>query len=419
MVLFDHAKLIFSHIIYILYIICTYIGYLHNDRYFICTILICFRSPQKRILDENYGKRIVTEQVVGSATTDQTGTDIICDPEQGEETTVQEPKIISLLKVQEQQAVSSGSNSVLGIEKREYVSSITKNGNTTPQIIEHGEHIRTTSDVTWSTEPTYTTRDRSRILSPPPTRIQEEHQKLSEVTEDSEESDLDWSSHGRPIIVTINDSGQGISRGDNPLAFSYSDGSTLSTKPPMLSKGTGSGGNKSSTKLPPRHTQKTNSHNQLKSSSESVHSKISKISLSDSQASDVSTLSAGQGPSGKTSAAPTIVSIPRRRIKSSPAKSRSSPGNRKQHQYAKKRISSREDRNDIYLNTNEPHSVTPGSHNSGNRYDAKRELLLDGWLPRLDEMSASRSLEDHGDLINQCVRDLQASFADDNRFRTL
>ena len=400
--------------------------------YFFCTILICFRSPQKRVLDENWGKDVRVQ--AGSTVTQHTGRDIECNnPIEDEEMAVQQQQ-----QLQQQQAVSqavSDNNNVLGIEKRELSTTnansqqkTTKkndiNNNSTPQVIEHTQHTRATSDMTWSTGPLneqspYTGTDRSSrnnlgVLSP----MLPKEEKLSEISEDSEDSsDLDWNTHGHPIIVTINDSGQGVSR-DNEgelLPLSYSDGSTtqtLSSKSPILTRG--SNGNL----LPPRPNRKSAINQPNKSSNNirsdydagSVHSKISKISFANTQTSDVSVL----GMQSYTGA-PSVVAIPKRNRHTfsgiSPG-STSSSGSKRLRYAKNKSNSSREARED----NNEPHSITPGSISS-NRFDTKREMV--DYLPRLDEMSSSRSLEDHGDLINQCVRDLEKSFVDDNGFRTL
>ncbi|KAL7541667.1 hypothetical protein ACHAWF_006991 [Thalassiosira exigua] len=67
----------------------------------------------------------------------------------------------------------------------------------------------------------------------------------------------------------------------------------------------------------------------------------------------------------------------------------------------------REDRNDVFsVDWNVAQALPLGRVDS-----SQREGALE-YLPPLDEMSASRSLGDHGDLINRCVRDLKKSFGD-------
>eukprot|EP00571_Detonula_confervacea_P009207 CAMPEP_0172319392 /NCGR_PEP_ID=MMETSP1058-20130122/37514_1 /TAXON_ID=83371 /ORGANISM="Detonula confervacea, Strain CCMP 353" /LENGTH=457 /DNA_ID=CAMNT_0013034419 /DNA_START=408 /DNA_END=1781 /DNA_ORIENTATION=- len=366
--------------------------------YFFCTILICFRSPQKRILDENFGKRMCEP---GSTVTGHTGTDIIYnDPERGEETV-------------QVQAVIPGST--LGIEKRESIlndsQQTTKTKNTTPQIVQHGQHMRTTSDVTWSigshnhVPPPFNERSRNLgVLSPPLTKAPPE-----ELQRPKDSADVEWNAYGRPIVVTIDDS----SHDDPSRSVSYSDGSNTQSS----SKSPGP-----INTLPPRHNGKSaiqhpatnNNKNNSRSDYDvgSVTSRISKISFADSNASDdLSALgmqSYSVGSSAKS--APSVVAIPRRgRHTFSGASPGSSHSSSKKPRHKKHKRNAREDRNDIFLN--EQHST-----GSNNRLDAKRELVE--YLPRLDEMSATRSLEDHGDLINKCVRDLQRSF-DDNGFQTM
>ena len=373
------------------------------------------------MLDENWGKDVRVQ--AGSTVTQHTGRDIECNNPIEDEEMVQQNL---------QQQTVSDDNNVLGIEERELATNTNpqqktakKNGinnNTTPQVNEHSQHTRATSDMTWSTgspneQPPYTATNRCfrnnlSVLSP----ILPKDEKLSEISEDSEDSsDLDWTTHGHPIIVTINDSGQGVSRDNRGelLPLSYSDGSTtqtLSSKSPVLTRGS------NINKLPPRSNRKSAVNQPHKSSRSdydagSVHSKISKISFANTQTSDVSVL----GMSSYTGA-PSVVAIPRRNRHTlsgilSPGSTSSTS---KRLRYAKNKSNgSREARED----NNEPHSITPGSVSS-NRFDAAKREMVD-YLPRLDEMSSSRSLEDHGDLINQCVRDLEKSFVDDNGFRTL
>jgi len=361
--------------------------------YFFCTILICFRSPQKRVLDENFGRRPPYEP--GSTVTGHTGTDIIvADPEQGaaRETMQANTNV---------QAISGGN---LGTNRKECGTLNDSQGtmrvkNNTPQVIDHGpQHTRTTSDVTWSTGsnknvPVFNERSRNLGVLPPPPQAPAKEEKRPEL------ADMEWNMHGRPTVVTINENAN-ASR-----SLSYSDGSTQSS-----SKSPGP-----SNRLPPRHkgksavqhlTHKSNPNSgRSESDVGSISSRISKISFSDTHASDDFSALGMQSYSASSSVkgAPSVVAIPRRSRNTfsggSPGSSHSSS---KKLRYAKR--SAREDRNDIFLN--EQHS----SGNGGSRFDAKRELVE--YLPRLDEMSATRSLEDHGDLINKCVADLQRSFHD-------
>lgn len=362
--------------------------------YFLCTVLICFRSPQKRTLDENFGKRV---GYPGSTITHHTGTDIICnDPEQGHA-----GEVINTL-------VAVSGRGTLGMEKKE---SMTNHDSQETMIIkntEHGNHTRSTSDVTWGTGSNKNTRNLG-VLSHPTKPPPDEKGSAS--------TDVEWNTYGRPIVVTINDNG--------PLGGpSYSDGSTTQSS----SKSPGSRGTPNNKMLPPRHNGKStimrptnninnnnssnNSNNRTDYDAGSVGSRISKLSLTDTQTSDEMSALGMQS----YSVAPSVVAIPRRsRHGFSPGSSHSS-GRKSRYKRA-----SREDRNDVFLNEQLYHPLSNGS-----RLDANREMVeLGPYLPPLDEMSTTRSLDrsledhaDHGDLINKCVRDLQLSF-DDNGFRTM
>ncbi|KAL7529894.1 hypothetical protein ACHAXR_003213 [Thalassiosira sp. AJA248-18] len=368
--------------------------------YFFCTILICFRSPQKRTLDENFGKRV---EVPGSTITQNTPSDICNDPERGHAN------------------VPHSEN--LGIERRVSNSDHVHDSQQTmriknhaPQVIQHGQHTRSTSDVTWSTGsnkniPHGTVNERSRnlgVLSPPIKAMPE-----GEPMPDSADG---WNSYGRPIVVTINDNGHAASSNYSKQSLSYSDGSTTQ------SSGKSPGSRGTPGMLPPRHNGKStinhpaiNGNRSNDYDAGSVGSRVSRISLTDTQASDeLSALGMNSYSTGSSNnkSAPSVVAIPRRsRGHSLPG---ASPGS-SQHSSSKKLRypkHRREDRNDVFLNELQS--------NSGRLDGSKRDL--GEHLPPLDELSSTKSLDmiDHGDLINKCVRDLQMSFAnDDNGFRTM
>jgi len=398
--------------------------------YFFCTILICFRSPQKRTLDENFGKRVIEP---GSTITNHTGTDIIVrDPELGHGGVVNNT------------AVAAG-RGTLGIERKESMSTIQdsqptakiKNASAS-QIIEHGTHTRSTSDVTWGTGQALSTgsirnisssfNERARhvgVLPPPIESETEENRPHS--------PDVEWNTYGRPIVVTINDNGHA------PGGLSYSDGS-------MTHSGSKSPGVVPNNNiLPPRHNGKStkmrqtngssgsrghsrsgsgNSHSNNNNNSSrndydagSVGSRISRISFTDTQVSEEISALGMQSYSATTSTnkgKPSVVAIPRRGRGHtfSPGSSIQSSGRKMRYKRG-----AREDRNDVFLNENHHHHhLNQQPPSSVNRLDAKRDILE--YLPPLDEMSTTRSLEDHGDLINKCVRDLQRSFHDDG-FQTM
>jgi len=407
--------------------------------YFFCTILICFRSPQKRELDENYGRPQTA--ILNQAGGDSTGTPNTLaeigysksDPEQGEETAV--VASVQQQQQQEQSVVAAPLRKRVSLndmsERTAKMNNSNNNDiNTAPQVIvEHGRHhTRNTSDVTWITDPTYTSfNDRTKNLglglsprSPVPTRI-------SEATESSEEEgDLEWNKDGHPIIIAINDSDGSI---DQTLSTKSLNG--LPPRPNRTKSDISS--NNGCNHRPLQSSISNSSSGRTHSTSESddagsVHSRISRISFSETYASDdISGLghySIGSQQT-KSTGAPSVVQIPTSRSSStrhhhhtfsggSPGSISHSPGNRKASRYNKKRsehdkfLNTNQQEHDIFLNNNNHHD------HSHTRTDSKRELIT---LPRLDE-----SLEDHGDLINQCVRDLHQSFAtgdNANGYKTL
>jgi len=399
--------------------------------FFFCTVLICFRSPQKRTLDENFGRR---PPEPGSTITHHTGTDIIVnDPENGNGNGNGE--------VANAAAAVSGGRGTLGIEKNEAMTiqdsqqtKKAKNTTTRPQIIEHGNHTRSTSDVTWSTgqglSTALSTGDARVVLSPRAKPPEKERPPSPEV---------EWNAYGRPIVVTINDSSH-----DEPRGLSYSDGSTTqsSSKSPGLMPN-------NNPALPPRHNGKksnrmrpsfvgsknsgSNNNNSKHSNRSdydtgSVASRISKISFAETHASDDMSALGMQSYSASSSnrSKPSVVAIPtsrrsRHTFSSGSSTQTSGAGKKLRHKNSRGTTASvqAEGRDDVFSNEHPPHhhghppSVGGGP---GGRMDNKPQILE--YLPPLDEISDTRSLEDHGDLINKCVRDLQRSF-DDNGFSTM
>lgn len=405
--------------------------------YFFCTILICFRSPQKRKLDENFGKRPGGQ---GSTATANTIADVIVnDPERGQGDV-------------KNAAVAISSSNNLGIEERESSATLmdsqqtSKINNIAPRIIEHGQHTRSTSDVTWSTDSnknvpaSSNTRSKNNVVViSPPTK----EPPLHENQRPGPSNETEWNSYGRPIVVTLNDSGHATkSRSySKDQSLSYSDGSTTQTssKSPASrgTPGSGGGGSGGGGDLPPRHNAKSTVHRAASHGSRndndasSVSSRISKLSFTDTHVSEeISALGmqsytgASRGPLGAPSnrSAPSVVAIPRRSrhhtiSATAPTSVSSSHSSGKRLRYSKhgsKRGGTWEDRRDVFLNEQQ--------HQSGRIDGSKRDGTLE-YLPPLDEMSTTRSLdtrsvEDHGDLISKCVRELQMSF-EDNGFRTL
>ena len=272
-----------------------------------------------------------------------------------------------------------------------------KNNNAIAQTSEHG-HERNPSDMSWSTDSNKAHtpyNERTRILG-----------VLAPVETPPKEKRTD-SFVRRPIVVTVDNNGHAASRSSRSL--SNSDGSTTQSSGKSLRSRSTPGG-----PLPPRHNNGKSAFKQNPPTnnydSGSIGSRISKLSFIDSQthgssaSDDLSALgmqSYSVGSSAKS--APSVVAIPRRtpnRHTFSSASPGSSNSTGKKLRYASKR-STREDRNDIFSNDQSCHARMEGS---------KRDL--GEHLPPLDEMSTTRSLEDHGDLINKCVRDLQMSFDD-------
>lgn len=328
--------------------------------YFLCIILICFRSPTKRNLDENYGK-CVDEQPTGSTVdTQQIGSDVGChDPEQGD--------------------VENAVAHNIGIHPNEDLQY-----QKTEQL-KRGRHERCTSDMTWSTSSNHMAvlmnDERARhlgVLSPP----NEEGSAPQTLQTDKE---MEWeTSFSQPIVVTIND----VSR-------SYSDASSHGSGIKSPNVGLGKDEWKTPNKLPPLHnTRSVGRRNRQSRENDtcSVESMISKISFADTHFSDDSHSSEKLSTSGSASAksSPSVVPIPRKMA--SPMRSAGSSSS------GRLRNSRREDRNDVFLDQ-------PGI------LESKRDRI--DHLTRIDEMSSPKSLDDHGDLIKKCVQDLQKSFGGD------
>ncbi|KAL9188751.1 hypothetical protein ACHAXT_007129 [Thalassiosira profunda] len=352
--------------------------------FFFCCVLICFRSPQKRPLDESFGRKPNAERdsegTMNTIGLCNTGTDL--------ENQVQSPNN-TVLAVAGATGLEQQEIHRLESERTRMIK------NNTPESFapQASLHARSTSDVTWSGS--HATKDLG-VLSPPE-RTPPEEKRMDPS------AGVEWNEYGRPIVVTINDSVPPRNRlYSQDKSLSYSDGSTTQSSSKSPGRGTPT--------RPPRHNGKSSLHPTANSTdASSVNSRISKLSFTDTQASDeMSALgmhSYSAGSSAKST--PSIVNVPRRSRhtvgSASPGSSKSSSG--KKLRYAKR---GREDRNDVFLD-------------NPTRVDAsKREGAFD-FLPAVDEMSASssRSLEDHGELINKCVRDLQLSFQDGGGFNTM
>ena len=325
--------------------------------YFLCTALICWRSPQRRVLlhfDEQ-----------GSSITHHSGTDSNCnDPELGEN------------EVNNTAVALSGREPALGISNHETTG--TRESKRTTKF-KNTKNTDISKNVYYTRCAPYDGERRSSKVLP-----EDKPQDYSATK---------WNNYGRPIVVTIDDSDhEGRTRSRSGGSSSITQSRKKSTR---------------SRNMPPLHTgastRQPNANNE--SSNCSVGSRMSKFSLlsfPNTQASDdVSDAEMQSSISSSTKNAPSVVAIPRHSRKvSSSGFAHSSGGKKARHQTMPK-----EERNNIFLN--DPQCQMPGS---GSRLDAKRDMIEH--LPRLDEMSTTRSLEDHGDLINQCVRNLQNSFND-------
>ena len=313
--------------------------------YFLCTILICFRSPKKRKLDENFGKTPEEKSAALSThNTGPSGTDIVChDIESGDNTNTTPVS---------KRASSHSGNTIKA-----------NNSLRTPEVVA-AHHIRTTSDVTWEGHGNLGIM--SPIYSQQP-QAQTQKAKPQHSDEDSESA--------QSIVMVINDT----------HSRSYSDQSSgASGKFQPISNANSAS---TASRLPPRHNGKA--HRRDKSSGsdpgDSLPSKVSKLSYADTHClSDPDQQSAASSQKDT----PLVVAIPNR--KSSPG-TKSAVANRLRFVSPKKQ---REDRND-------------GAQ--GDSSVLKREKFE--YLPPLEEDRPNKATnEDHGDLINKCLQDLELSF---------
>lgn len=322
--------------------------------YFLCTILICFKSPRKRKLDENFGK--IYEETSDSKSSKNTqnspgGTDIECrDIEMGD---TKAPML------QRKASLSDSGNTIKA-----------NNAHQTPEVVT-GHHVRTTSDVTWEGH------GNLGVLSPvfsqqPQTQPQKAKPQHHQSDDDSQSA--------QSIVMVINDT----------HSRSYSEGSSgASGKFHSLPAASTT----SSSRLPPRHNG-GKAHRREKSTSsdpdDSLPSKVSKLSYADTHCLSETDQQSAESSQKDT---PLVVAIPNR--KSSP-NTKSAVANRLRFSSPKKR----EDRND----------TTQGDTSAVQ----KREKFE--YLPPLEEGTPQKNTnEDHGDLINKFLQDLELSFVDEQK----
>jgi hypothetical protein len=323
--------------------------------YFLCTILICFKSPRKRKLDENFGKSPEEKSnALNTHISGPGGTDIVChdhDIETGGDK-IKTPVVSKRSSTRNEMSMSGATIKA-------------NNSYRTPEVVA-ANHVRTTSDVTWDGH------GNLGILSPiyakqTQTRTQTQTQKSKHQNSGDEDSES-----GQSIVMVINDT----------HSRSYSEGSSgASNKFPAVANAN------SASRLPPRHSGGKTHRREKSSGSDpgSLPSKVSKLSYADTHClSDPEQ----QSITSSQKDTPLVVAIPNR--KSSPSTKSSVATHRLRYASPRKR----DDRND----STQSDSVVQ-----------KREKFE--YLPPLEEDTPKKNQnEDHGDLINKMLQDLELSF---------
>lgn len=344
--------------------------------YFLCTILICVRSPTKRTLDPDYGGKDHGNNAEITLETHRTqetleSVKVDPDPELGVNTS-SEIVTNNLDASNTSENVMGSLPETLSDTNERLVSPPPTKEIDISQAKGHN-HVRTSSDVTtWTTNSAqlgfgYGDVPRIQVLSPAKTSKGNVHS----------ESNVVWdSSFG--VFMTVDGETQDYLNGKTHQRSNKSPESVWNS-PDRL----------------PRSSIRTGRSLRQVRETDSVCSKISKVSFAETQVSDESffyeksSIEKGSVASSANSSAPYIVSIPK---KNAPSPQR----NLKYISASPGRIQpNREDRNDAY---------------SGNiRLDTKRDRFEH--LPPLNELSSPKSNdEDHGELINQCLKDLQNSY---------
>jgi hypothetical protein len=328
--------------------------------YFLCTILICVRSPTKRELDPHYGNNGPTAEVTIDTQEDTENVD---------------PELGALDKDSE----SAANNNNLNVSKDSTSEKVVLSPPSSPptQEIDISQpkghhHVRTSSDVTtWTASSNqlglgFGDVSRIRVLSP--TRDKPKNESDTNVVCDT--------SFG--VLMNVDESKAFFNGKTQRRSNKSSDNDSIVWKSPD--------------RLPPLSSsiRTGRSVRQIRETdSGSVSSKISKVSFAETHFSEESFFQEkGSVGSSANNSAPSVVSIPKK-IVPSPQRtlkySSGSPGRARAR---------KDDRNDAF-------SDYP-------RLDSKRERFEH--LPRLDELASPRSNDDHGELINACLKDLHQSF---------
>mmetsp|Transcript_27827 Transcript_27827/g.58477 ORF Transcript_27827/g.58477 Transcript_27827/m.58477 type:complete len:558 (-) Transcript_27827:99-1772(-) len=342
--------------------------------YFMCTILVCSRSPTKRKLDENFGKR--RDETAGGTVDSLMD---IARNEPGRDTHTNTEILTTNLGIQKKHVAIENGMDTSSVQK---IVAYTKE----QRLLNDQSHVRAPSELTWSTGApiglSFDEKSKSLPVMSPPTETSTENNRTGAY--------MEWGAYGQPIVLTVNES-----------AMSQSDGSSQDSRISPLPSSA-----RWSTPTPPRNGRKRTSANTRYAAQSreggdaaSVSSRISKISFAETRVSEDSshekqTISGRNSVSSSIRSTPSVVAIPRRNhyITSSPLRSIGSLHSSPIIQRTK--YARREDRNDIFL----------GSH----KIDSKRDKVE--LLPPLEETTSPRSQDDHGDLINKCVQDLKRSF---------
>lgn len=353
--------------------------------YFLCTIVICIRSPTKRVLNPHYGNRInaQAEDTLDSEQINVPAAEL--DPELGDvtsnEAVIHRANPQSKNDTCDETVLSPPSSPPQQIDVAKGAAS---------------EHVRTTSDVsTWSAGSPQlalpienSTRD-VRVLSPA-------RPAKDKATDESMQiqSDMVWDS-AFGVFMTVDDESRFYFEGKTQKRSNLQWKSPERQHADLKWKSPERQQPLASSIRTGRSVRQIKQIKETPSDSGSVCSRISKVSFAETHFSEESFSS--------SASAPSVVSIPKKIV---PTPSHKRPPGLYSHINSspnKLRYTRREDRNDVSENP---------------RIDSRRERFEH--LPRLDELASPKSnSDDHGDLINQCLHDLHKSFGGKEGYGTL